>query len=68
MNKVDRRRFILLSAAAATLPATRVLSAATWRGRALGATAQLHVEGLSAAEAAPLFTRIAGEIERLENP
>ena len=68
-----RRRFIGISAAAAGLAllplgATAALpdEAVRWRGRALGASAELIVHHRDRAQAERLVARAASEIERLE--
>lgn len=67
-----RRRFIGLSAAAAGLALLPLRAAAApaeavrWRGRALGATAELIVHHPDRAQASRLVSRAATEIARLE--
>jgi FAD:protein FMN transferase len=67
--QLGRRRFIAISAAAATLPgATRTdQPVAHWRGTALGAGASMVLNGITPTQAAPLFAGIEAELNRLEN-
>lgn len=67
MTRLNRRRFLTISAAACALPASASAPAARWRGSALGAPASLTVAGISDAEAAPLFSAVEAELTRLEN-
>ncbi|MFV2001629.1 MAG: FAD:protein FMN transferase [Paracoccaceae bacterium] len=69
ISQLSRRRFIAISAAAATLPATARadLPVAHWRGTALGAGASMVLTGLTPGQAAPLFAGIEAELNRLEN-
>jgi len=70
---LTRRRFIGISAAAAGLAlmpfgaSALPAEAVRWRGRALGAAAELIVHHHDRAQAERLVARAAGEIERLEN-
>lgn len=69
MNRLSRRRFISISAAAAAVPGivSAAETVATWKGIALGAAAQMQIAGLSQADARPVFARVEAEIERIEN-
>lgn len=67
MNCLTRRRFLSISASAAALPAFAGSKAsAQWRGVALGAPASMRLEGLSQAEADPIFAEVERELLRLE--
>ncbi len=66
-----RRRFIMLSAAAAgtalcPLGASAGSRAVRWRGRALGAPAEMILHHPDRAQAARLIRRVVAEIDRLE--
>ena len=61
-----RRRFLALSAAALAAGPVAAATRATWRGIALGAPARLHLRSVSATEAAPIFTAVESELDRLE--
>lgn len=65
MTRLSRRRFLAISAACAAVPAMAGTSA-QWRGIALGAPASLRLEGLSDAQAAPIFAAVEAELNRLE--
>lgn len=72
-ENLSRRRFIGIFAAAAGLAPVMSMAAAgaaehtvTWRGRALGASAELILRHPDRATAAQLVRRVAVEIERLE--
>ncbi|MEX0308386.1 MAG: FAD:protein FMN transferase [Ruegeria sp.] len=67
MTLLSRRRFLTISAACAALPAGTASAAAQWSGIALGAPASLRLEGLSNAEAAPIFAAVEAELNRLED-
>ena len=68
MTPLSRRRFLTISAACATLPTVaRAAQAAHWRGTALGASASLRLEGMTDAQAAPIFALVEAELARLEN-
>ncbi|WP_281972629.1 FAD:protein FMN transferase [Ruegeria faecimaris] len=68
MSRLSRRRFLIMSAACAALPAAASgAPVAHWRGIALGARASLDLVGLSEAEAAPLLSSIEAELNRLED-
>lgn len=66
MTQLSRRRFLAISAACAAVPASAASSAAHWSGIALGAPASLRLEGLSDAQAAPIFAAVEAELNRLE--
>ncbi|MBO9411706.1 MULTISPECIES: FAD:protein FMN transferase [unclassified Ruegeria] len=66
MIALTRRRFLTISAACACTPVAAA-SSAMWHGTAMGAKANLRLEGLNAAEAAPIFAAITAELDRLEN-
>ena len=68
MTAITRRRFVAISAAAATLPhaAFGAAPVTRWRGVALGAGASLTLVGISEVEAAPVIARVQSEIDRLE--
>lgn len=67
-NPLSRRRFLTISAAAATLPALAHAAApvARWHGIALGAPASLQLSGLTRAQAEPVFAAVELELDRLE--
>lgn len=68
MTTLSRRRFLIMSAACAAAPASATpTQVANWRGVALGAQASLRLEGLTEAQAAPVFTAVEAELNRLEN-
>ncbi|MDP5219122.1 FAD:protein FMN transferase [Ruegeria sp. 2205SS24-7] len=68
MTCLTRRRFLSISASAAAFPAfAGSRPSAHWRGVALGAPASMRLEGLSQAEADPLFAEVERELLRLEN-
>lgn len=68
MTPLSRRRFLIMSAACAATPAVATpTQAAHWRGVALGAKASLRLEGLTDAQAAPVFAAVEAELNRLEN-
>ncbi|WP_372572015.1 FAD:protein FMN transferase [Ruegeria jejuensis] len=68
MTSLTRRRFLSMSASAAALPAfAGPKVSAYWRGVALGAPASMRLEGLSQAEADPIFAEVERELLRLEN-
>lgn len=62
MPKLSRRRFLVITAACAALPA-QAAPLFKWRGRALGAAAAIH---LAHPQAERITARAAAEIERLE--
>lgn len=67
MSSLTRRRFIAVAAAVGLAPGASVARpVATWRGIALGAGVEIHLSGMTQAEAAPIFAEIVGEISRLE--
>lgn len=67
MSALTRRRFLVVTAAAcAATRATAGTPLATWRGHALGAHAEVALAGVTQAEAAPVFTAVAAELERIE--
>ncbi|TLP59383.1 FAD:protein FMN transferase [Parasedimentitalea maritima] len=67
MTTLTRRRFLTISAAAVALPAqAATVPMANWSGIALGAPASLQIAGLTTEQAAPVFTKIEGELSRLE--
>ncbi len=65
---MQRRRLLQIAGAALLVgtPVRASLPVATWRGRALGAEAQIRISGLSEQDAGPLFNAISQEIDRLE--
>ena len=67
-QKLTRRRFLAISAAAAALPSksSRAAPIARWTGSALGATASIVLAGLYRAEAGKIFESVERELERLE--
>lgn len=68
MIPLSRRRFLTMSAACAAFPVSaKQTPVAQWRGVALGATASLRLEGLTEAQAVPIFTAVEAELDRLEN-
>ena len=69
MTQLNRRRFLAISAAAglAGIPAAAARATARWRGVALGARAEMHLAGLSEADAAPVIGSVVAEIARLED-
>ncbi len=68
MRCLPRRRFLIMSAACAALPAgVSAAPLARWRGTALGARASLQLVGLSDMQAAPLIASVEAELNRLEN-
>lgn len=67
MSRITRRRLLAITAAACSasrLPAGTLV--ATWRGHALGAHAELALAGVSQEEAAPVFSAVSAELERIE--
>ncbi|EPX77931.1 FAD:protein FMN transferase [Salipiger mucosus] len=67
MSRITRRRFLTITAAACA--ASRLSAAAPvarWRGHALGAHAELALAGVSQEDAAPVFSSVAAELERIE--
>lgn len=67
MTRLDRRRFLTISAAAMALPsAASAASAVRWTGRALGGPVSMQLLGLSDAEAQPIFRAVEAELARLE--
>ncbi|MCL6282600.1 FAD:protein FMN transferase [Ruegeria sp. 2012CJ41-6] len=68
MTILTRRRFLTIAASAAALPGFAGPSvSAHWRGVALGAPASMRLEGLSQAEADPIFAAVEREVLRLED-
>lgn len=68
MNPLSRRRFLTMSAACAAFPMSATAApVAHWRGIALGAAASLRLEGLTDAQASPIFAAVEAELNRLEN-
>jgi FAD:protein FMN transferase len=73
MSGLTRRRFITIAAAAFAAPsgaATAFASASPlplWRGVALGARAEIRIDGLDASDAAEIIAACRREIDRLEN-
>lgn len=67
MTRLDRRRFLTISAAAMVLPgAAAASSVARWTGRALGGPVSMQLAGLNDAEAQPIFRAVEAELARLE--
>lgn len=73
MTILARRRFLSIAAVGAGLAAAGALPAlakstpqATWRGVALGAPVSMRLDGLSAAQAAPVIAAVEAELDRLE--
>ena len=66
MDRISRRRFLAISAAACLPTAGRAMPVAEWRGMALGAQTRLALTGVDSAEAAPVFAAVAAELERIE--
>lgn len=73
MSGLTRRRFIAITATAIVVPG-QVVSAfasapppALWRGIALGARAEIRIDGLDATDAANVLAECRREIDRLEN-
>ncbi|WP_136656784.1 FAD:protein FMN transferase [Nitratireductor sp. XY-223] len=66
--RLSRRRFLALTAAAASVPGAALAAApvARWRGIALGATARMTFVGMEPEKAAPIFAAVEAEIGRLE--
>lgn len=67
MKRIDRRRFLTISAAAMAVPST--ISASTnarWAGRALGGPVSMQLVGISDIDAAPIFAAVETELDRLE--
>jgi FAD:protein FMN transferase len=73
MSGVTRRRFITIAAAAFAAPAGAATAFASappmplWRGVALGARAEIRIDGLDASDAAEIIAACRREIDRLEN-
>ena len=69
MTRYSRRRFLSISAACMSFPAAVSAAgpSARWTGIALGAPARMQINGLSDAEAAPIFDAVTAEVSRLEN-
>ena len=67
--KLNRRRFIAISAAAIAVPGTVLADAPVlrWHGTAMGASASLTVSGLDADAFRTICDAASGEIARLEN-
>ena len=69
---LTRRRFLSISAAAASLATSLVATpvqasdVARWRGQALGAHASMTLDGLGDSEAQPIFGAVEQELTRLE--
>lgn len=68
-TKLNRRRFIAISASLALLPWTALAATpvARWRGAAMGAGASLQLVGLTTEDAAGIFQEIEAELSRLED-
>lgn len=62
-----RRRFLSISAAAIALPGMAAAQpVARWRGRALGADAEILLSGISPVKARPVLAAMEQELDRLE--
>lgn len=67
MTRIDRRRFLAITAAAMALPgAAAASSVARWTGRALGGPVSMQLAGLNDADAQPIFSAVEAELARLE--
>lgn len=67
MTRLNRRRFLTISAAAALAPAVAPAApAALWRGRAMGAQASMRLVGVDPQAAQPIFAAVEAELARLE--
>ena len=67
MIAFNRRRFLMIAAAAAAVPSgARAAKMASWRGMALGAGASMKIVGLGEDEAAPIIKAVEQELLRLE--
>jgi thiamine biosynthesis lipoprotein len=66
-GRLNRRRFLTITAAAIASPKALPASTASWRGTALGAPASIILGGTGRAEAADTFEAVAAELDRLEN-
>lgn len=66
--KLNRRRFLAISAAASFAAATPAWSTQTlrWSGRALGAQTSMQLTGVTQAQARPIFRAVEHELARLE--
>ena len=69
VNRVNRRRFLTISAAAVATPALGGTKApiATFRANALGASVKIRLSGLTQSQAAETFGTLENELFRLEN-
>ncbi|WP_170562245.1 FAD:protein FMN transferase [Ruegeria atlantica] len=68
MTLLSRRRFLSISAASAACPAIAApVTAALWRGSALGAPASMQLIGLTDTQARPVFAAVEAEVTRLED-
>ncbi|MCY6380180.1 FAD:protein FMN transferase [Hoeflea prorocentri] len=69
MPRLQRRRFLALTAAAVALPRSALASApvANWRGTALGAPASMSLAGVEPSAASGVFAAVEAEVSRLEN-
>lgn len=67
-NPLNRRRFLTLSAAAASVGAFPAQAAqiSRWRGTALGASASMILTGMPEAKAQAVFRAVEDEVARLE--
>ena len=63
---LSRRRFLVIAASAAAVPSLAGAETARWSGVALGAGASMRLEGIDAAQAAPVFAAVEAEVRRLE--
>lgn len=67
MKRIDRRRFLSISAAAMAVPSTVSASTnARWTGRALGGPVSMLLVGINDIDAAPIFAAVEAELDRLE--
>ncbi|AUJ65876.1 hypothetical protein B9057_15850 (plasmid) [Aestuarium zhoushanense] len=66
MERISRRRFLAISAAACLPTTGRAMPVAEWRGVALGAQTKLALAGVDTASAAPVFAAVSAELERIE--
>ncbi len=65
-HTMNRRRFLTITAAALCASPAAAGSLATWKGRALGADAQIAIAGLPDKRAALLWPKIEAFIEQIE--
>lgn len=67
MSRLNRRRFLTISAASVLVPASaQTAELVRWRGRALGAAASMTLTGLSEERARPILRAVERELARLE--